>query len=110
MQLALIDLRSAKLKYLMATDPARIVRDRGLVAFANFDWAEPDAEPFNQVESHLALQSKVNRLKERKNSDARWPEMRAHFVTLTASPEYGEIMQTFMQEQNQIAIDLKSSQ
>ena len=107
MQLTLIELRSAKFKYLMATDPARIVRDQGLVAFVNFDWTERDAEGFALETAHAELQLQVKRLKESNNSDPRWPEMRTHFVTLSASSEYRQIMQTFMDAQNLIAADLK---
>lgn len=110
MQLALTALRSAKFKYLMAIDAARIVRDKGVLAFTNFEWTKQDAEQFFKVASHQELQSQVEQLKARNNNNPRWPEVRKHFITLTQSPEYRKIMRAFLSEQNQVAATLKSLQ
>ncbi len=80
LQITFAEARKAKLRYLLAHDPARIVTDRGLVKFTNFDWDDTDKARFaDQDGEYRALEEKLAELAARNNGHPDWQALRPFF-------------------------------
>ena len=54
LQFALLELNNMRVNYLMDYVPERLVLDKGLTAFADFDWTEADSEALREINSKYA--------------------------------------------------------
>jgi hypothetical protein len=54
LQFALIELKNMRFNYLMDYAPDRLVLDKGLRTFAEFDWTEADSEDLREIDTNYA--------------------------------------------------------
>ena len=98
LQIAYGELRKAKVTYLLAHEPDRIVTSAGLSKFSNFDWSEEDQSSFVQAsKAHTQLTQKVETLKKANNAHPDWEKMRANYrqPEMANSPELKNLMVRF---------------
>ena len=80
LQIALAELRRAKIEYLLARNPDRIETRLGFARFTNFGWSETDETKFlAESDENKAMQERVAQLSARNNGHADWPELRKYF-------------------------------
>ena len=101
LQLALIELRTARLDYLLDREPSRLVVTQGLPALMNFTWSDADTEAFVRADSrHAALEERVTDLRRLNDEHPDWPALRQYFRTdLTQSPGYQSLLRDFTEQQ-----------
>ncbi len=93
--------RNMQLHYLLAADPDRVVADKGLMQFRNFDWTEADQFNFLKYDNkNQELVDKVQQYDEKSESHPDWPKLREFFKdTLRSSMEYKNLATTFTTNQ-----------
>jgi hypothetical protein len=103
-QLALIDRRQARFRYVLRADSGRVHTREGLAAFRNFDWTEADAGVLRkQNPSYAAIERTVAELERQVRAHSDWPAMREYVrTTLTASPQFQELLQRFQERERGI--------
>ena len=104
LQLATIEERTARFRYLLAHDPHRIVLTNGIPQFANFEWTDSDAQALAESDpSYVALHSRVEAYEKRNNAQAGWQEFRAWCrETLSKSKEHKTLLSDFMAKQKEV--------
>ena len=110
---ALLDLRAAKVRYLIKNDPARIVRDKGLAHFisiAGFWTADDSAAIREQNPGFIRLEGQVTRIRDLAMGHPGYAESREYFESnLWRDPEYREILTTFTRECDEVERMLKEA-
>jgi len=98
LQLALIERRSLEFQYLLVEHPERIVTNRRISRFANYDWTDEDAQALRRTNpAYVAAIDHLKDLKERSDRDSRWPALRAASQALAKEPDYQDIDHRFKQ-------------
>jgi hypothetical protein len=110
LQLAYIELRTARFEYLLEHDPSRIVLTDGLSKFTNFEWSDSDTEVLIEADpSYAALERKVSVLRKENDEQPDWPEFRKYFRnTLLQSNEYQGLLKEFMSRMEEVEALLQS--
>ena len=104
LQLAYVELGTARFESLLEEDPSRIVLTGGLSAFANFRWSEEDTEILMADDaSYAALEKKVAALRKRNDDHPSWPSFREYFRnSLSKTREYQALLGRFMEKQKAV--------
>ncbi len=110
LQLAYIELRTARFEYLLEHDPSRIVLTDGLSKFTNFEWSDHDTETLIEADpSYAALERKVSALRKKNDEQTDWPEFRKYFRnTLSKSNEYQDLLKEFVSRTKEVEVLLQS--
>jgi hypothetical protein len=111
-QLALIDSREARFRFLLRTDARRVQTRQGLTAFRNFDWTEADAGALRQqTPGYVASERNAAELGRQVQAHRDWPAMREYVrTTLSASPQFQELLKRFQEREREIEPVLRSCQ
>jgi hypothetical protein len=95
-QFALIELRNMRFQYVLATDPERLVYDRGLSEFAEFEWNDADDEALREANPDYA---KLERWAEKNAARlAEHPDLPAsgeQLVTLQRGERYRSMLERY---------------
>jgi hypothetical protein len=98
MQWALLDLRAARIRYLLASDPQRFVRDQDLAHFIRFEWTPQDTAALRARDPSFApLEAQIDRLQEEALSHEQYPAAREFLQELLFDPEFREDLARFVQ-------------
>lgn len=110
LQLAYIELRTARFEYLLQHDPSRIVLTNGLSQFTNFNWSDKDTKVLVEADpSYAALERKVSVLRKINDEQPDWPRFREYFRnTLSKSKEYEVLLKEFISRTKQVEVLLQS--
>jgi hypothetical protein len=111
-QLALIDSRQARFRFLLRTDARRVLTRDGLAAFRNFDWTEADAGVLRQqTPGYVAIEQNVAELGRQVRAHADWPAMRDYVGTiLSANPQFQHLLKRFQERERGIEPVLRTCQ
>lgn len=110
-QLARIDRRQAQFRYLLRTDVRRVHTGEGLASFRNFDWTDADARALRQRSpSYVAIERKVVELERQGQARRDWPALRDHVTSLSASPQFQDLLKRLQERELGIERLLKSCQ
>ena len=90
-----LKVNSLKFKYLLKSDPGRIVRDKGLKYFVDLNWFWRDNRDLGKANpSFLKMESEMRELEKENSSHPDWPELKSYLRAMTKSeahsvmPEY----------------------
>ena len=96
LQVAMAQSRRDRMVCLLESDPKRIVTDKGLSRFSNFDWS--DADTTRLVTGNAAqeqLLARIEVLKARNNGHPQWGELRSFIhKQLVKTPEFEAVTST----------------
>lgn len=96
---AAIKVNSLKFKYLLKTDPNRIIRDKGLKAFVELDWFWDDSRDLGKANpDFLILESEMAALEKDNSSHPDWPELKSYLRTLAKSETHKKKFDKFLSE------------
>jgi hypothetical protein len=111
-QLALIDRRQARFRYVLRADAGRIYTRDGLAAFRNFDWTEADAGVLRQQNpAYAAIERNVAELERQVRAHSGWPAMRDYVrTTLSVNPQFQELTERFQERERGIEPVLRTCQ
>jgi hypothetical protein len=111
-QLALIDSRQARFRFLLRTDARRVQTREGLATFRNFDWTEADAGVLRQqTPGYAAIERNGAELGRQVREHRDWPAMRDYVrTTLSVSPQFQALIKGFQEREHGIEPVLKSCQ
>jgi hypothetical protein len=99
LQLAMIDRRSIEFRYLLDAHPNRIIKNKGISTFANFDWDSQDETALRRLKTEFVRAGQlVQDLQQRNNNHPQWPLLREAHQSLAKETEYGDLYQRFQQE------------
>ncbi len=112
LQVALAEDRHARLLFLLASNKERIVTDKGMSRFSNFDWNAGDQKSFLKVSAnHQSQTDRITKLKEKNNNHPDWPRMRNLFrEKLFLKPEYQAIQKELTTQTKALGQQLKRCQ
>ena len=101
LQVAYLELRTARFEYLLANDPSRLVLTKGLSRFTNFAWSDEDTQTLRQADpGYAALEAKVAALRKRNDDQPDWPSFREYFRnTVVKSKEYQTLLSELTEKQ-----------
>ena len=110
LQLAYIELRTARFEYLLQHDPSKIKLTNGLSQFTNFEWSDKDAKMLIKVDpSYEALERKVSVFRKKNDEQPDWPRFRDYFRnTLSKSKEYEMLLKEFISRTKRVEVLLQS--
>ena len=96
---AALKVNSLKFKYLLKTDPGRIIRDKGLKSFVGLNWFWHDSRDLGKANpDFLALESSVKKLEKEHASHPDWPELKSYLRTLAKSEAHTEKFNKFLSD------------
>ena len=109
LQVALIELGTARFEYLLDRDPSRLVLTAGLSALMNFVWSDADTEAFVGADPHyVAMEERVSVLRQRNDDHQDWPALRQYFRTdLMQGAAYETLLRDFNQQQETVSAMLE---
>lgn len=94
-----IKVNSLKFKYLLKTDPNRIIRDRGLKAFVELDWFWDDSRDLGKANpDFLIFESEMAKLEKENSSHPDWPELKSYLRAMAKSKEHKKKFDKFLSE------------
>ena len=110
LQLALIELRTARLDYLVDREPSRLVVAEGLSRLMNFAWSDADTEAFLRADPrHAALEERVRDLRRLNDEHPDWPALRQYFRTdLMQTEQYQSLLRDFTEQQETVSAMLEN--
>ena len=110
LQLAYIELSTARFEYLLDQEPSRVVLTQGLSAFLNFGWSDEDTEILVEADPrYAALENRVAELKQGNNDHPDWPSFREYFrSTVATGTEYRALLNDFTKKQNAVSAVLEA--
>ena len=110
MQWALLDLRAARIRYLLASDPQRFVRNQDLAHFIRFEWTSQDSTALRAEDpSFVDLEAQVELLQEKALTHAQYPASREFLQELLFDSEFRETVARFVQAGQEVEELLKNN-
>lgn len=111
-QLALIDRRQARFRFVLRTDAGRVHTRQGLAAFRNFDWTEADAGVLRQQSpGYAAIERNVAELERQVRAHSDWPAMRDYVrTTLSANLQFQDLLKRSQERERGIEPVLRTCQ
>ena len=110
LQLAYLELSTARFEYLLDQEPSRIVLTQGLSAFLNFGWSDEDTEVLVEADPrYAALEKRVAELREGNDDHPDWPSFREYFrSTLARDTGYQALLNNFTKTQSGVSGTLET--
>jgi hypothetical protein len=110
-QLSRIDRRQAQFRYLLRTDVRRVHTGEGLASLRNFEWTDADARALRQQNSdYVGIERKVGELERQGQARRDWPALRDHVTSLSASPQFQDLLKRLQERERGIERLLESCQ
>ena len=109
LQIALAELGLARLKYLAMSDMGRIVTDKSISTFRNFDWSDADKAAYLAADaSYERRVGALAVLRNRNDSQSGWNALRTFIrVEISRSPEFVALLTRLQHAENAVEEMLK---
>lgn len=94
-----LKVNSLKFKYLLKSDPDRIIRDKGLRSFMELDWFWDDSRDLGKTNpDFLKLEGEMSELEKKNTKHPDWPELKAYLRSITKDKEHKEKFDQFLSD------------
>ena len=88
-QIARSEAGTLRFYFLLRNHPEKIVRDKGISAFLNFEWSEEDEERLRKTSGeYRKLQGRIDELRRLSDGNRLWPEAREKFALFSKEEDY----------------------
>jgi hypothetical protein len=94
-----LKVNSLKFQYLLKNDPDRIIRDKGLKSFMDFDWFWDDSRDLGKTNpDFLKIEGEMLELEKKNKTHPDWPELKTYLRSITKDKEHKEKFDKFISE------------
>jgi hypothetical protein len=96
LQFALIELKNMRFNYLVDYAPERLVLDKGLSAFAGFEWTETDSEALREINANYPkLERWVEKFTAELSEHPDFPEAERQIISLQHHDYYRSMVERY---------------